>query len=63
MALIHRIKNLKIVASKVGRQVFLVCCCVIVYIYLKGKCEACATKPVPEGFPEVYCINVICVVC
>ena len=32
-----------------------------IFPVLKGKCESCAAKPVPKGFPEVYYLTTMCV--
>ena len=53
ITLLYRLHNLKIVASRVGKQVFF-SVCVLCYPLFEGKCESCAAKPVPRGFPEVY---------
>ena len=52
-SLLYRLHNLKIVASRVGKQVFLVFVFYITTLF-KGKCESCAAKKVPRDFPEIY---------
>ena len=54
ITMIYCLHNLKIVASKVGKQVFW-CLCFIFPVF-KGKCESCAAKPVPKGIYFMACV-------
>ena len=59
ITLLYRLHNLKVVAARVGKQVYLVCVFCVTTLF-KGKCESCTGQKVPRGYPEVY-LYVLCV--
>ena len=46
ITLLYCLHNLKVVAARVGKQVYLVCVFYVTTLF-KGKCESCAAKKVP----------------